>query len=991
VAKLGGVLAGVSFFGTMIAEARDAERTGKQTEAVLRSTGGAANLTAKQIGELAGKLSEKTAVDDEVIQHGENVLLTFKNIRDEAGKGNDIFSQTTAVALDMSAALSESGDASDGLQSNMTRLGKALNDPIAGIGALTKVGVSFTEQQKEQIKALVEQGDTLAAQKIILSELQTEFGGMAEASADSIGKAQVSWGNFAEEVGGKVMPAVNAVSNWALTTGIPALGQVAGVAADVVTPAFQGVVSVGGQLVDMWQALPGPIQAGAIAMVAWSLAGDRVTGFLGKSTGPLKSFSDELRLQQGLASLAGQDVGKFGASIAVLERNVPAVARMGEAFRGARGEVSGFASTVKGVAAASVSGLKTAAGGLVGVLGGPWGLAIAAGTTLIATLANKSAEAAAEQEAFAAAGKAVADVIREQNGVINEAVRNATAKQAADRGLLDLANQLGISGSQVTSAVLGQGTAYEDLLRVLGQKAQIDDGQLNTQGQLMQGLIQYHNEIGNGTNRTQQVTDATKQWNDQTQQVSTRQAIATTSTDLYKQAIERAGIEFDESAGLADQLKAAIESLTAAEMAQIDTLEGYEAAQDALDEAVKANGATLNIHTEAGRRNRDALEDVAKKSRDLMQADIDSGVPMNQALARHNARIKALREEATKTFGAKSEANKLITAYSKIPKDVRTAIRVQGYEEANRRMLDLSAKQTLLEKGMAITPSNLRAINQEKNRQRSGGFAFGGPVFGPGTSTSDSIVARLSNDEHVWTAEEVDAAGGHKAVGALRGAALKGMLPAFAKGGAVTWPFNVSVKKTKIPDPFAFALAAAGRAGSGGAGVQRWAPLVLQVLRMLGQSAGLLPNVLRRMNQESGGNPNAINLWDSNAQRGYPSQGLMQTIPGTFNAYAGPFRARGITDPLANIYAGVNYAIHRYGSLAYAMDKPGGYKNGGWLKPGQLGYNETSKPEAVFTQEQLSDLKRPEVHKHYHLTMQVANHPVSVRQEFAYMEAMAGL
>lgn len=138
-------------------------------------------------------------------------------------------------------------------------------------------------------------------------------------------------------------------------------------------------------------------------------------------------------------------------------------------------------------------------------------------------------------------------------------------------------------------------------------------------------------------------------------------------------------------------------------------------------------------------------------------------------------------------------------------------------------------------------------------------------------------------------------------------------------------------------------------ANVGGAGVARWAPLVLQALAMLGQPASLLPNVLRRMNQESGGNPNAINNWDSNAAAGHPSQGLMQTIPGTFAAYAGPFKALGILNPLANIYAGLNYAMHRYPSLQFAMDKPGGYDGGGWLMPGQFGYNGTSTPEPIFT------------------------------------------
>lgn len=119
-----------------------------------------------------------------------------------------------------------------------------------------------------------------------------------------------------------------------------------------------------------------------------------------------------------------------------------------------------------------------------------------------------------------------------------------------------------------------------------------------------------------------------------------------------------------------------------------------------------------------------------------------------------------------------------------------------------------------------------------------------------------------------------------------------------------------------------------------GKGVQRWAPLTLQVMKELGIPESYLPMILRRMNQESGGNPNAYNGWDINAKRGIPSQGLMQTIPPTFNQYAGPYRGRGIMDPYANIYAGLNYAMTKYGKrfggdrlrgLTQAMTQSGGY------------------------------------------------------------------
>ncbi|MFC7657989.1 phage tail tape measure protein [Pseudonocardia benzenivorans] len=146
---------------------------------------------------------------------------------------------------------------------------------------------------------------------------------------------------------------------------------------------------------------------------------------------------------------------------------------------------------------------------------------------------------------------------------------------------------------------------------------------------------------------------------------------------------------------------------------------------------------------------------------------------------------------------------------------------------------------------------------------------------------------------------------------------------------------------------------AAANAGGGGSGVEQWRGLVLQALAFLGLSPADADRTLRRMNQESGGNPRAINNWDSNAARGTPSKGLMQVIDPTFRAYRDPSLPNDIWDPMANVVASMRYARARYGSLAAAYDRPGGYDSGGWLPPGlSTVYNGTSKPEAVLTSEQ---------------------------------------
>jgi phage-related protein len=152
---------------------QDGAKNAKLTESVLKSTGSAAHVTASHVDSLAMTLRRKAGVDDDVIHAGENMLLTFTNVRNEVGKGNDIFDQATATVLDMSQALGQD------TKNSAIQLGKALNDPIKGVGVLSRVGVSFTEQQKKQIQTLVKSGDTMGAQKIILAELSREFGGAA--------------------------------------------------------------------------------------------------------------------------------------------------------------------------------------------------------------------------------------------------------------------------------------------------------------------------------------------------------------------------------------------------------------------------------------------------------------------------------------------------------------------------------------------------------------------------------------------------------------------------------------------------------------------------------------------------------------------------------------------------------------------------------------------------------------------------------------------
>ncbi len=137
-----------------------------------------------------------------------------------------------------------------------------------------------------------------------------------------------------------------------------------------------------------------------------------------------------------------------------------------------------------------------------------------------------------------------------------------------------------------------------------------------------------------------------------------------------------------------------------------------------------------------------------------------------------------------------------------------------------------------------------------------------------------------------------------------------------------------------------------------GPGVAQWRPDVLKVLAMLGLPSTLAGRVLFQMQTETGGNPNAINLTDSNAAAGDPSRGLLQTIGATFRRYRSFMLPDNIFDPMANIFAAVNYAMNRYGRTlmrgGMGMGSGHGYDRGGWLHPDGI-LNFSGKKEAVLT------------------------------------------
>jgi len=199
--------------GASIKRAEEMNSLYAATETIVANMGQVTGKTADDIKAMNKQMSLMTGIDKAVITESTNILLTFGNV------GADAFDRASIAVHDMATVFKT--DAS----SAATQLGKALNDPIAGIASLGRVGVQFTDDQKDMIEALVEAGDMAGAQAIIMDELEGQVGGAAAATADATAKLGNMWKEAQESIGNKLLPLIDKLATFMAEKVIPAFSK----------------------------------------------------------------------------------------------------------------------------------------------------------------------------------------------------------------------------------------------------------------------------------------------------------------------------------------------------------------------------------------------------------------------------------------------------------------------------------------------------------------------------------------------------------------------------------------------------------------------------------------------------------------------------------------------------------------------------------------------------------------------------------------------
>jgi hypothetical protein len=380
-----------SFITGGIADAREANQLMSQTEAVITSTGGAAGVTAQHIADVATALSASAGTSlfgDDQVQQSENLLLTFTNIK------GAVLDSATSISVDMAQALG--GAPKD----SAIQLGKALNDPVKGISALSRVGVTFTDQQKDMIKTMVAAGDTAGAQNVILGELSHEFGGSAAAAAKADGgMAQLKdqMGELGESVGGILLPILN---------------KGASILANTVMPAVTGLVDAfktgAGDTGDFVGGLSNMLYSLDTISPLFDTMGDAVIAFADSFGSIVEAFTDVGPLSDEFAESIGGLAQAFGLPVAAVDILEGAIFAVQDAFIAV--------TTGAGQSEGAFAGLVTVVNGLQSVFTQLQSIVGAAFTAIVQAITTTGPQVAEQMQANF--GTAVTAAMGVFNGIV---------------------------------------------------------------------------------------------------------------------------------------------------------------------------------------------------------------------------------------------------------------------------------------------------------------------------------------------------------------------------------------------------------------------------------------------------------------------------------------------------------------------------------------------------------------------------------------------
>lgn len=617
-----------------------------------------------------------------------------------------------------------------------------------------------------------------------------ENGPQVGATLGAIAQAALDIVEAAAPIGGPVLQGLEALAKVVSTIadsdlGTPLFGLAAGLSA--LSLAQRGLVGLRTSLTGLGTTLGTtftPIAAGAQT-----------------AAGGVRGFTRDLSAMRG-------EYTRMGAASAVVTSamsNTTAAAQRTRASLVGVGKTAavlgGLALVTSGVAG-GMGLANTASLALAGtMLGGPWGAAIGGGVGLVLDF-KASQDSASEATANLTA------TLNQQTGAITSNTRAAVAKQLQDQGILDQAEAVGLSLSDVTSAALGNEAAYNRLNQALARSTQLD-------ALSNRGTAEQSNLIVAVMESVQGLSGGLAEGAVKTRQLAAAQRTGGDAAERVTKSFAELGAEALKAADSASQLSSAITSVLTPGLNLSEATDALRAGLRHLDEEFAKGNKSLQGNTDAADQNRKAIRDQVSAIEAVLSKQAEAGASSEelartlaqQTTALINTGVAAglssrelrgyLKQlgltpkmietviRTTNLAKTRGDVIGLQAQYDLLPRDVKTAIRTDGIPKSKADIIDLQKKYDLTPeqvktlvalsdeaaiRGINTVSALLRQLDgQTANTYVNtihkdihiGGrpptqFASGGLVTGPGSGTSDSIPARLSNREFVQRAAAVD-------------------------------------------------------------------------------------------------------------------------------------------------------------------------------------------------------------------------------------------
>ena len=371
-------------------------------------------------------------------------------------------------------------------------------------------------------------------------------------------------------------------------------------------------------------------------------------------------------------------------------------------------------------------GFASGLGSVGKTLMGPWGLALAAGVGALYLYGQERANAQQAVEEFTSA-------IQADSGAIGDNARALAANQLEAKGVYEQAERMGLELDLVTEAALGNTDAMAEL------KHQLD----------ADGGVYSNDFIG----AIEDSAEATGKAEAAARRTTTAVGEQKTGQDALGEQIQSTTTSIDAEAKSLSDLMAEVRDATGLVLGLRDASRGYEAALDTASEAIAENGRTLDITTEKGRANQESLDAIAASANDVLSAMIEAGDPLDSVSRKLGTQREALITTATRFGMTRQSAEQYTDSVLKIPAARTTNVAANtGAAEANVRRLR-NVVEGLDNKTITVTTIQKTVYTAQRDGV-GGGLqrASGGWAFGPGTASSDSIPAWLSNGEFVVNA-----------------------------------------------------------------------------------------------------------------------------------------------------------------------------------------------------------------------------------------------